>query len=134
MSLTGFHKLQEDVISTGLCTACGTCVGVCPTGILEFNIAREEPVLTGECDSCGICYAACPGADIPLPQLDRMLFSRERPLDDEPLGICSGWRKGYATDAQIRKSAASGFRYGRTGAQSGVESQCEYFIRACCIV
>jgi len=108
MSLKGFNQLQEDVISTDLCTACGTCVGVCPKDSLEFDLAREEPVLTGECDSCGICYAACPGADIPLPQLDRMLFSRERRVDDELLGICSGWRKGYATDTQIRKNAASG--------------------------
>jgi len=108
MSLKGFNKLQDDVISTGLCTACGTCVGVCPKDCLEFDLAQEAPVLTDECDSCGICYAACPGADIPLPQLDMMLFARERHVDDEPLGICLGWRKGYATDTQIRKNATSG--------------------------
>ncbi|MFC1874178.1 Coenzyme F420 hydrogenase/dehydrogenase, beta subunit C-terminal domain [Chloroflexota bacterium] len=108
MNSTGFNKLQEDVIEAGLCTACGTCVGVCPKNSLEFDFALEEPVLTGECKPCGICYAICPGKDIPLPELDRMLFSRERRVDKELLGICSRWQKGYATDPEVRQSAASG--------------------------
>ncbi|MFC1990224.1 coenzyme F420 hydrogenase/dehydrogenase beta subunit N-terminal domain-containing protein [Chloroflexota bacterium] len=108
MSFTGFNKLQEDVIGPGLCTACGTCVGVCPRGSLEFDFTREEPLLTGECKPCGICYAVCPGKDIPLPKLDRMLFSRERRVDKEPLGICSRWLRGYATDTEVRQTAASG--------------------------
>ena len=108
MNSVGFESLQEDVIRTNLCTACGTCIGVCPKGSLEFDVDMEEPVLTGDCNGCGICYAACPGADIPLPQLDRFLFSRERRVDSELLGIFTNLRKGYATDSSIRKNATSG--------------------------
>jgi coenzyme F420 hydrogenase subunit beta len=108
MSSISFEKLKEDILSTGLCTACGTCVGVCPNDSLEFDLDKEQPVLTGKCNACGICYTTCPGADIPLPLLDRMLFSRERRVSDEPLGICAGWCKGYSIDAKIRKNAASG--------------------------
>ena len=104
----GFAELEEDVIGTGLCTVCGTCVGVCPKNSLEFDYENDRPRLTGECDACGICYAVCPGADVPLPRLDRMLHGRERRVEDEPLGICSGWRKGYAADPQVRQNATSG--------------------------
>jgi coenzyme F420 hydrogenase subunit beta len=104
----GFDRLQRDVIGVGLCTACGTCIGVCPARHIAFDEEREEPVLKGKCTPCGICHAVCPGKDIPLPDLERMLFSRERKIGSQPPGISRRTLKGYATDPVVRKAGASG--------------------------
>jgi heterodisulfide reductase subunit A len=49
------------VIDVRLCTACKTCVGMCPYGAVSFSeeskLAAVNPVL---CQGCGTCAAACP--------------------------------------------------------------------------
>ncbi len=57
-----FKILQKQIISTGVCTECGTCVAICPedalTGVRVEN--KYTPTLTGECSACGLCYTYCP--------------------------------------------------------------------------
>ena len=57
-----FKKLEREIIKTGVCTECGTCVANCPvdaiSGIREKN--KYVPKLTGKCIACGICYEMCP--------------------------------------------------------------------------
>lgn len=57
-----FKKLEREIIKTGVCTECGTCVANCPvdaiSGIREEN--KYVPTLTGKCIACGICYEMCP--------------------------------------------------------------------------
>jgi ferredoxin len=47
--MPSFSTLQEEVIGTGLCTDCGTCVAVCPNHAITMNYETEEPELTGKC-------------------------------------------------------------------------------------
>lgn len=104
-----FGDLEKDVIEPGLCTLCGTCVGVCPTKGIAINFEQEEPELIGNCSTCGLCYEICPGKEIPLPDLDRMLFGRERSLvENKKFGIAKMYLKGYATDSAVRNAGASG--------------------------
>jgi len=107
--MSSFGVLRKDVIKKGLCTGCGTCIGVCPANALEFDEEFEEPRIRGKClPDCNICYDVCPGKDIPLPALERRKFGRERSSNEEMAGISQSYRKGYALDPQIRQAGASG--------------------------
>jgi len=104
--------LLKNVINTGLCTACGTCVAVCPKEMITFDYENERPVASLSCKSrCSLCFKVCPGKDIPVPDLEKFIFGRERNLRDLKefkLGISRKSLKGYATDLKIRKNGASG--------------------------
>ena len=46
------HVINDD------CTACGTCIGECPTeAISEGDIYKIDPEL---CTDCGACSDVCP--------------------------------------------------------------------------
>jgi coenzyme F420 hydrogenase subunit beta len=57
-----FKKLEREVIKTGACVECGSCIAACPVDAIseEFEDGKLIPTLTGDCISCGICYAMCP--------------------------------------------------------------------------
>lgn len=59
-----FKKLEREVIKTGACVECGSCVEGCPVNAISGNRVDNKyvPTLTGDCTSCGICYAMCPRA------------------------------------------------------------------------
>ncbi len=108
MKKKSFANLLKQTIKPGLCTGCGTCVGVCPEGVLQFDFEREEPVLQGKCVSCGICVDTCPGADIPLPELEEKFLGETRSPETELLGVSRALYKGFARDPEMRRHAASG--------------------------
>lgn len=107
--MAGFARLQEEVIGTGLCMFCGSCVGVCPSKCLTTNYELEEPESVKACPpQCQICYEVCPGKDIPMPEMHRMLFGREPNAEEEVLGISRYFVRAWSTDPWIRGRAASG--------------------------
>jgi coenzyme F420 hydrogenase subunit beta len=57
-----FKKLEKEIIQTGACVECGSCVAGCPVdAITEERVkSRYTPTLTGKCIACGTCYAMCP--------------------------------------------------------------------------
>lgn len=105
-----FPQLYENVIARGLCTACGTCVGACPVNALDWVFEDDEPVprLVGECCQCGNCNAVCPGADVNIPELERLIFNRERDEQIPDLGIYAGSFQARAVDNSVRSKGASG--------------------------
>jgi len=108
----GFHDLLQEVIHPGLCTVCGTCAGVCPRQAIEMRIEDYEtgepsPALTGKCQPCSACFEACAGKSVPLADLDRFIFGRERIPEEEPLGIFRRSIKGYA-EGRLRAGSSSG--------------------------
>ncbi len=108
----GFERLYEEVISKGLCTVCGSCSGICPNQAIEMRIDNYEngepkPVLIGECINCSACYDVCSGRDIPLVDLDKYVFGRERKPLEEPIGIYKRTLKGYRK-GKAREGASSG--------------------------
>jgi len=107
--MAGFTRLQEEVIGTGLCTDCGTCVAVCPNKAISMNYGTEEPELTGKCaPKCQLCYDTCPGKDINLPELNRVAFGRG-PNDEEALlGVAQTFLRAYAVDSEVRDAGAAG--------------------------
>lgn len=56
-------------IDRDLCTGCGLCVTVCPTGTISL-IEKKAAVSGGESISCGHCEAICPQAAIRVTAID----------------------------------------------------------------
>jgi len=102
--------LQKEVIQRGLCTACGTCAGVCPAGAVGWVDIDGEPLpeLTGTCTNCGICNAVCPGAEVDIPALERFVFGRQRTKEVIDLGLYRGVWAAWSTDMSIRRRGAGG--------------------------
>jgi coenzyme F420 hydrogenase subunit beta len=61
-----FKKLEREVVKTGACVECGSCVAGCPVDAItgEHVESKYVPTLTGKCIACGTCYAMCPRTSI----------------------------------------------------------------------
>lgn len=108
---TAFDRLRREVIDTGLCTRCGSCVGVCPAGAVEFSdpLGTSLPAITSSdgCASCpGTCHSGCSGADVHFPTLAQ--FTHGRQPENRFLGVFSSLYVGHATDEEVRRAGASG--------------------------
>jgi len=73
-----------------------------------FDKEPEPKVDQQNCNECSLCYKVCPGREIPLPELDKFLFGRQRNPANEPLGIYRGIYEGYAMDSAVRDRGPSG--------------------------
>jgi coenzyme F420 hydrogenase subunit beta len=91
-------SLAKDVVGTGKCLGCGTCVVVCPFNCLEY--INGKPCLTKECKVCGICAQACPQYEWSLPKVENFVFGRERKPEEE-FGIYRRLAITRAANSQI---------------------------------
>jgi coenzyme F420 hydrogenase subunit beta len=66
----GLKELREEVLETDSCTACGTCVDLCP----QIISIEDRIGVLGECRlTSGRCYWYCPRTD-PDPRIADALF------------------------------------------------------------
>jgi coenzyme F420 hydrogenase subunit beta len=100
--------LLEEVIKPGLCTQCGSCVGLAQ-GKLEFREKRAIPtphLVTNDNDLPQACRLACPGRHCSYPDLNKSTFG------ELPKNWLSGRvvksRIGFSNSENIRRGAASG--------------------------
>lgn len=105
------NKTIGTVVKDGLCTGCGTCVGICPQLAIEMVINKPKgiyiPQLDKErCNECGICFEVCPGHSVDFKELNQEVFG-EQP-EDILLGNYLHCYIGHATDYDIRYNSASG--------------------------
>jgi coenzyme F420 hydrogenase subunit beta len=75
------NSLLTEVVQTGKCASCGTCVVVCPFGSLE--LAQGKPNLVKECKLCGICAQSCPRYNWTTEKADNFAFGRSRKPEEE---------------------------------------------------
>ena len=54
------HFPDPGVFELKVCTQCGECAAVCPTGAIKQNERGAYYVDFAECDLCGACEPACP--------------------------------------------------------------------------
>jgi len=99
------ESLEKNVVSTGKCVGCGTCVVVCPFNCLEY--AKEKPNLIKKCQACGICPKVCPQYEPSWPKAENFLFGRERKAE-EGFGIYRRLVVAQAKDNKILKVCQDG--------------------------
>jgi heterodisulfide reductase subunit A len=73
------------------CSACKTCLSVCPYTAITFDEARNVATINDAlCKGCGTCVAACPAGAITgkhftdeqiIVQIEGLLMEPERPLE-----------------------------------------------------
>lgn len=101
-----FDKLRNEVIDQGLCTKCGTCMGVCPTKciIMEDGGIRKG---AGKCIDCGRCMESCPGKFFDYHKYNKEIYGKEY----KATGILGTYRNiyvGHSVSETVRRKAASG--------------------------
>ena len=101
----------EKVAGDGLCTGCGTCVGICPEDAIRMVLQEREgfyiPRINEEkCIGCGTCYKVCAGHAVDFKALSRDVFGKVP--EDVLIGHYQSCYLGHATDDDLRYNAASG--------------------------
>lgn len=109
--VTKADKTIEEVVTSGLCTGCGTCVGICPQQALTMVKSDSKgiyiPQLDMEkCNQCGICLEVCPGYSVDFKGLNLEIFGKEP--EDALVGNYLNCYIGHAADYDIRYNSASG--------------------------
>jgi len=77
-------SLEKNVILKDRCAGCAACVLVCPFTCLEY--VDGHPRLAKNCESCGICARVCPRFEWSMPEIETIVFGRER-TSEEHFGV-----------------------------------------------
>jgi len=102
----GFEEsLEKDVVLTGRCVGCATCVVVCPFICLEYD--EGQPKLVKKCENCGICPKVCPKYDWAWSKAEEFVFGRQR-IESEEFGINRRLILAQANDDKILKKCQDG--------------------------
>lgn len=99
-------ELEQRVIERELCTGCGTCMGVCPTGAIRCENDRIR-VDHDRCIQCGRCYRACPGESFSMETFSQEVFGISYDPQETLGHVLEIWNV-KATDKQSREQGASG--------------------------
>jgi len=111
--------LFREVVTSGLCTGCASCVIACPYDVLGYDDGggRYRPFHVDEnggledCTygerGCTLCTRACPRFREWEPEVDTFLFGRER-LDEEVFGIGGEVVLARASDPAVNEAGQDG--------------------------
>jgi len=104
-----FTTLQREVIDSGICTHCGTCVGL-SEGFLSFKPSSRGPIPTSNLSISPelnpFIYSACPGRSVDYPDLNNFVFGIAP--ENWLIGVARNFYLSYSLDQIIRNSGASG--------------------------
>jgi coenzyme F420-reducing hydrogenase beta subunit len=106
-----FARLKREVVETGLCTHCGTCVGLSNgTLVMRRTVRGPLPTESGTPPrfTNDRVLSACPGYGVDYPSLWQWLFDRHP--ENYLLGCFTKVFLGYSKDDAIRHGASSGGR------------------------
>jgi len=103
-----FKRLKNEIIDTGLCTHCGTCVGLSNKQLIMKQTENGPlPIsLSDEINLDQLAYDACPGKGFNYPNLVDNIFGSQ--VDDWRIGFYKDIFVGYSLNDSIRRNGASG--------------------------
>ncbi len=64
--------------------------------------------MRGTCAACQVCYYSCPRIELPVAEIERRVFGRERTADEAILGVHIGSYSVRAKDPEIVANAQDG--------------------------
>ncbi len=96
------------IIDGGLCHRCGSCIGICPTGVLGLD-SEDYPAVQNlsACTDCDLCVKVCPGDEFDIQDAYKKTFNAECDVTSTH-GEFSEAFISYATDPDIREHSTSG--------------------------
>src|SRR5262245_56703727 len=69
------------IVDGGLCHRCGSCIGICPTGVLGLDGEGYPTVVSrSSCTDCDLCVKVCPGDEFEFHKHHREMFGNEGDL------------------------------------------------------
>jgi coenzyme F420 hydrogenase subunit beta len=96
------------IVDGGLCHRCGSCVGICPTGVLGLDQDDYPSVQNlSACTDCDLCVKVCPGDEFDIREGYRSRYGTEVDLADTHGHFVESYIS-YATDPDIRERSTSG--------------------------
>lgn len=96
------------IIDGGLCHRCGSCVGICPTGVLALDDQAYPKVQNlSACTDCDLCVKVCPGDEFDFRRVHEDLFGEPGDIRSTHGHFIDSF-VSYATDADIRERSTSG--------------------------
>jgi coenzyme F420 hydrogenase subunit beta len=96
------------IIDGGLCHRCGSCVGICPTGVLGLD-KNDYPAVhnLSACTDCDLCVKVCPGDEFDIHQAYKKTFNTEADVTSTHGHFLDSYIS-YSTDPDIRERSTSG--------------------------
>lgn len=90
-----------------LCTRCGTCIGICPTGALLLDKNLFPKIDPEKCIECGKCCKMCPGGKVNFKEMTEITFGHSNPAPTFD-GHYQRIYIGHSNDQQIHDGGAGG--------------------------
>lgn len=96
------------IIDGGLCHRCGSCVGICPTGVLALN-DQEYPSIKNlsACTDCDLCVKVCPGDEFDFHAYHHKQFGNSGSIESTHGEFVSSFIS-HSTDPFIQEHSTSG--------------------------
>ncbi|MBR0384318.1 MAG: Coenzyme F420 hydrogenase/dehydrogenase, beta subunit C-terminal domain [Eubacteriaceae bacterium] len=105
------NQTVKTTLETGRCLGCGTCVGVCPHGVLTLQFTKNGELQTSfskpdVCTECGLCWQVCRAGyelfvDNPLLQSGSIAKFKSEMKDETVYAV-------HSSNSKRRKASASG--------------------------
>lgn len=96
------------IIDNGLCHRCGSCVGICPTGVLAVETDGYPTVKSlSACTDCDLCVKVCPGDEFEFYRHHQAMYQEHGDIRSTH-GHFEEATIAYATHPGLRQSSTSG--------------------------
>jgi coenzyme F420 hydrogenase subunit beta len=101
-------RALSQIINSGLCHRCGSCVGICPTSVLAVD-GEEYPRIKNlsACTDCDLCVKVCPGDEFNYSDHFDAMFGA-RPSLSETHGHFENAVIASADQDKLRRDSTSG--------------------------
>ncbi len=96
------------IVDGDLCHRCGSCIGICPTGVLGTDSEGFPAVQRlSACTDCALCTRVCPGDEFDAPGFSKELFGSIPDYTDLHGHFLKGYL-AYANNLDVRMRSTSG--------------------------